>query len=200
MKWIGLTGGIASGKSTVAKLIASRGYSVLDADEMARTVSKKGSSGLDLIVQQFGTSVLGFDGELDRKAMGNLVFSDKQKLLQLEAILHPLIKTEIQKQRKLLESQGVTIAFYDVPLLFEKKMEKDFDYIVLVSTSKNLQISRMQSRNGFSLEEAEARLLNQIPLLEKEVQATWVIHNQGNLQDLEAATDAVLQKIQSANP
>lgn len=200
MKWIGLTGGIASGKSTVAKLISARGVPVIDADQMARKVSQKGTPGLHQLVQHFGQDILGPDGELDRKRLGEKVFSNKQKLLELEAILHPLIKIEVQKKRAELSSLGAPLAFYDVPLLFEKKMDKDFDYIVLVSTTQNLQIERMKSRDGFSIEQAEARLLNQIPLAEKEAKANWIIHNHGSLKDLEVATDDVLLKIQSEIP
>lgn len=200
MKWIGLTGGIASGKSSVAKILIQAGIPVLDADEAAYFVSKKDSPGLAQIVKHFGTKILNTQGELDRKAMAAQVFSDKKKLLELEAILHPLIKAEIQKRKKELQEKGHRLAFYDVPLLFEKKMEKDFDEIVLVTSTRDLQISRMKSRNGLSLEEAEARLSNQIPLAEKEIHATRIIHNNSSVQDLEKATLAVLKEIQSANP
>lgn len=200
MKWIGLTGGIASGKSTVAKILTGAGIPVLDADEAAYFVSKKDSPGLAQIVQHFGSQILNSQGELDRKAMAAQVFSDKRKLLELEGILHPLIKEEIQKRKKELEAQGVALAFYDVPLLFEKKMEKDFDEIVLVTSTRDLQISRMQFRNGLSLEEAEARLANQIPLAEKEIHSTRVIKNHGSFAELEKETLEVLKKIQSAKP
>lgn len=200
MKWIGLTGGIASGKSTVAKILSQAGIPVLDADEAAYFVSKKDSPGLAQIVQHFGSQILNPQGELDRKAMAAQVFSDKKKLLELEGILHPLIKAEIQKRKKDLQDKGASLVFYDVPLLFEKKMEKDFDEILLVTSTRDLQISRMQSRNGLSLEEAEARLANQIPLAEKEIHATRIIHNHGSFADLEKDTLKILKEIQSANP
>jgi len=200
MKWIGLTGGIASGKSTVAKIIAQSGIPVLDADEIARLVVQKTSPGLAQVVASFGASILNPQGELDRKAIGAMVFNDKKKLLELEAILHPLIRAEVQKRKKNLESKNELMAFYDVPLLFEKNMQKDFDEIVLVTTNRDLQLSRMQTRDGFSLEDAEARLKNQIPLPEKESQATRIIFNNGSLKDLQAATSKLIQEIQSAKP
>ncbi len=198
MKWVGLTGGIASGKSTVAKILSQAGVAVLDADEAAYFVSKKDSPGLAQIVQKFGPEILNSQGELDRKALAAQVFSDKKKLLELESILHPLIRVEIQKRKKDLQDSGTALAFYDVPLLFEKKMEKDFDEILLVTSTRDLQISRMQARNGLSLEEAEARLANQIPLVEKEKHATKIIRNNGSFSDLENATLKTLKEIQSA--
>jgi dephospho-CoA kinase len=200
MKWIGLTGGIASGKSSVAKIIAQKGIPVIDADEIARFVVKKGSPGLAQVVAHFGSSILNQQGELDRAALAQLVFGDQKKLFELENILHPLIKQEVREQRQVLEKAQTHLAFYDVPLLFEKNMQKDFDEIVLVTTSRDLQLSRMQARDGFSFEQAEARLKNQIPLSEKEAQATRVIYNNGNLHDLELATNKLIQEIQSAKP
>lgn len=198
MKWIGLTGGIASGKSTVAKILTKAGIAVLDADEAAHFVSMKDSAGLAQILKKFGIEILNSQGELDRKALAAQVFSDKKKLLELESILHPLIRAEIQKRKKDLQDRGAALAFYDVPLLFEKKMEKDFDEILLVTSTRDLQISRMQARNGLSLEEAEARLANQIPLVEKEKHATRIISNNGSFADLENATLKTLKEIQSA--
>ena len=200
MKWVGLTGGIASGKSTVAKIILEAGFPVIDADQVARDVAAPGSPGLAQIVSKFGSQILNSKGELDRQKMATAVFGDKNKLLELESILHPLIRQQVQNQKKRLQDQNHSIAFYDVPLLFEKNMQKDFNEIILVTTSREKQLARMLKRDGFKLEEAEARLKNQIPLAEKESQASRIIYNNGSLEDLKTATVAVLQKIQSAQP
>lgn len=192
MKWIGLSGGLASGKSTVAALLRKKGYSVLDADQVAREVLVKGSPGLKKVGEVFGEELIGSDGELNRKKMAEVVFSSLVQLQKLEAIVHPLVQENIKKTRTQLKEKGENVAFYDVPLLFEKKMESQFDAIVLVTTSQDLQISRMKSRNQWSDEEIQSRLKSQWPLSEKEKRANYVIRNHGNLVELEKELNQVL--------
>jgi len=197
MKWFGLTGGIASGKSSVSQILKGEGFAVVDADLIARQVVEAGSAGLKAVVDQFGTAVLRPDGSLDRKRLGQMVFGSPEKLLQLENILHPLVQQETSKQRQALHSAGHDFTFYDVPLLFEKKMQKEFDGILVVVASDQLQRQRIKMRDQLSDSEIQNRLQAQLPLAEKVNQATWVIHNNGSLQDLKKATLQVLEMIQS---
>ena len=197
MKWYGLTGGIASGKSSVSQILKDEGIAVVDADLIARQVVEAGTAGLKAVVAQFGADVLYPDGSLDRKKLGQRVFGSPEKLLLLESILHPLVKQETLKQRQGYHAEGREFSFYDVPLLFEKKMQSDFDGILVVTASDDLQRRRMKSRDGLSDAEIENRLRAQLPLSEKIKQATWVIENHGSLQDLRTSTLQVLAKIQT---
>jgi dephospho-CoA kinase len=120
MKWLGLTGGIASGKSTVAKILRELSVPVVDADELSRQAVRPGTAGLKKIKSQFGAIILNSDGTLNRGALGKIVFGSQEKLHLLEAILHPEIQELRAQERRRLEREGTLIAFYDVPLLFEK--------------------------------------------------------------------------------
>jgi len=197
MKWFGLTGGIASGKSSVSQILKNEGFAVVDADAIAREVVEVGSTGLAAVRAHFGTEILKPDGSLDRKKLGKLVFGQPEKLLQLENILHPLVKQETLRQRNDHQAKGRDFVFYDVPLLFEKRMEKEFDGIIVVTASDEIQRQRMKSRDQLSDAEISNRLQSQIPLAEKIKRATWVIENHGSLQDLRSSVLNLIQKIQS---
>lgn len=185
MKWIGLTGGIATGKSTVSKILKAQGVPVVDADAIAREVVALGTPGLKLVESHFGKDVLHSDGSLDRRKLGQAVFGNPQKLLQLENILHPLIQAETAQQKKKYQDKGEAFAVYDVPLLFEKKLESQFDAIIVVTAKEELQKQRMKSRDQLSDDEIAKRLASQVPMDMKIKKANWVIFNEGNLQDLE---------------
>lgn len=185
MKWVGLTGGMGSGKSSVTKLFRKHGIPVVDADALARDVVAKGSLGLAEVVQRFGPGVLTVQGELDRRALGSLVFGKSDALLDLENILHPLIQAKVQQARDEFERLGVPVALYDVPLLFEKNLEDQFDYILVVWVPIELQIERVMARDALTREEVHLRLKNQLPLDEKKHRADFVIDNSGNFGALE---------------
>jgi dephospho-CoA kinase len=193
--WIGLTGGIASGKSTVARLLRAKGFPVVDADVLAREVVSDSSSTLAEVAHLFGPQAITTDGQLDRKYVGRVVFSDPTKLQQLEAIVHPAVRKLTEKSRAELELQGHWVAFYDVPLLFEKNMKHMFDRVLLVMSSENLQRVRMQKRDGLEAHEIEKRLSAQLPLSQKRPLADDVIENEGSLQDLEASVNAYIAKL-----
>jgi dephospho-CoA kinase len=197
MRWVGLTGGIASGKSTVSKLFQSRGIPVIDADEVAHQVVKKGSVGLQKIVQAFGPEILNKDQELDRQKMAQLVFGKTENLEKLEGIVHPLVQEEVRRRRSDLEQQGSNIVIYDVPLLFEKKLAAQFDGILVIGCDPELQKQRLISRNKITLEEALKRIRSQESPELKKQNATWYIDNSGSLEDLKEKFSVVLQKIQS---
>lgn len=195
MRWIGLTGGIASGKSTVAAILRSRGFSVVDADELARRAVTKDSVGLKSIVKKFGSEILTKDGEMNRTLVGQKVFADKKALLDLENIVHPIVRDLAEEERQKLKKQNAEIAFYDVPLLFEKKMEKNFDAILLVVAEESHQVERIKKRDSLSEEEIFRRLGAQIPLKDKINKADFIIHNTGSLDDLSVQTEIFLKSV-----
>ncbi len=197
MKWIGLTGGIATGKSTVAKILDQSGFKVVDADVVARQVVQPGTDCFKRIVKTFGRTLVQSDGQLDRKALGALVFSDPKRRLELENISHPYIQAHVLKLRKQFEQDGVEIAFYDVPLLFEKKLEKDFDAVVLVASSIQNQLNRLMRRNSLSEDQAKERMSAQIPISEKISKADYIIWNDGSEKHLEIEVLNFLEKMKS---
>jgi dephospho-CoA kinase len=196
MKWIGLTGGLASGKTTVANLLRTKGLPVIDADQIAKDVVALGTPGLSNVIKEFGDDLRRPDGSLDRQRLGEKVFGDPARLLQLENLLHPLVQAEVSRLRANYEKQGHALAFYDVPLLFEKNLT-GFDAVVVVSSSEERQRARMKSRNGWSDDEIDRRLSSQIPLKEKVLKATHVIHNDAGLSELETGVDELLKKLRS---
>lgn len=191
MKWVGLTGGLGSGKSTVASILRTKGWPVIDADQIARQVLDPGTEGLTKVLQVFGPDLLLPNGELNRAELGRRVFGFPEKLLKLESIIHPRVQAEVQKQKQQLSQLGFKMAFYDVPLLFEKKLS-GFDAVVVVNAPPDVVRERLRKRNGWSEEEIDARLGAQIPLTKKTASADHVIQNTGSLHDLEAEVDRVL--------
>lgn len=194
MKWIGLTGGLGSGKSTVARLLRTKGYPVIDADELAKDVVAAGTKGQREVVQEFGADVLLADGQLDRRALGRKVFGHPDRLLKLESIIHPLVQFEVETRRKAFASQGFRLAFYDVPLLFEKNIP-GFDAVVVVAAPEPLRRSRVAMRDGLGEEEILRRLASQLPMDVKEAKADHVLRNDGDLAHLEAQVDDLVLKL-----
>ena len=195
MLWIGLTGGIASGKSTVTSILKRRGIPVVDADELAKQVVSPGGPVLKLIIDQFGPQVLTSDQVLDRKKMAEIVFGDSKKLLILESLIHPEVQKEVQRLKAEFENNGHKLAFYDVPLLFEKKLNNQFDKIAVVTCRPEQQRDRMRNRNHFSEQEINSRLAAQIPLMEKEKNADFIIRNEGSIQDLEKEVEKFISQL-----
>lgn len=188
MKWIGLTGGIGTGKTTVAKILEDMGIAVVYADQLAREVTQVGSPGLESIKKNFGKEMINDDGTLNRSALGKIVFSDKEKLKTVEQILHPLISARTKEIREGLESENHKIAIYDVPLLFEKKLEKQFDEIALVYCEEKVQRERIFKRDLLEPDEIENRIRSQMPLREKITKSDFVIYNGGSLKELHVKT------------
>lgn len=178
---IGLTGGIASGKSTVSHMIKEQGIRVVDADVIAKDVVSKGKPALHQIVQTFGEDVLLSNGELNRQELGTIIFSDEEKRKQLNAIVHPEVRKEMLKQRYEGIHQQETFVVLDIPLLFESQLESLVDRIIVVYTTPKLQLSRLMSRNNLTEEEALNRIHAQRPLDEKCQKADYVIENTKDL-------------------
>ncbi len=190
--WLGLTGGIACGKSTVAALLAKKGFAVLDADQMAHLCLQTPEA-KRAVREIFGDDIF-IDGEVDRPSLGRRVFKNTDLLHQLEAILHPCVRQKIFAERTRLMGIGATKIIYDVPLLFEKNLQGDFDATICVVCSEDIQLARLMSRNGLSRKEASLRIQAQMPLPEKVKLADFVIENSGDLTTLEKrVADLILQ-------
>ena len=197
MRLVGLTGGIASGKSTLAAALRDLGAPVIDADAIARAAVRRGTPALREIARIFGTGVLAEDGELDRKAMAAIVFADPAARARLEAIVHPAVRAEVAAETARLAAAGHDLAFYDVPLLFERGLEGEVDCAVVVHAPPALQLSRLRSRDGMTREEAEARLSAQLPIDEKARRADVVVSNEGDLASLRSRAAPLLAALRA---
>lgn len=194
----GLTGGIASGKSTVAKRIRARGIPVIDADVLAREVVARGTDGFEAIVTAFGEQVVGPDGELDRKKLGATVFADANARKILNGIVHPRIFARSSDRIRELGAEGRAVVCYEAALLVENGMSEAFRPLVVVAVPLTVQVDRVMSRDALNRVEAMARIAAQLPLAEKVAMADYVVDNSGTLSELEMRTDGVIDAIVSA--
>ncbi|HDH1103516.1 TPA: dephospho-CoA kinase [Staphylococcus aureus] len=190
-KVIGLTGGIASGKSTVSELLSVFGFKVVDADKAAREAVKKGSKGLAQVREVFGDEAIDENGEMNRRYMGDLVFNHPEKRLELNAIIHPIVRDimEEEKQEYLKQEYNVIM---DIPLLFENELENTVDEVWVVYTSESIQMDRLMQRNNLSLEDAKARVYSQISIDKKSRMADHVIDNLGDKLELKQNLERLL--------
>ena len=195
MKIIGLTGGIASGKSTVATELRKQNVPVFDADEVSRNAVAKGSKGLALVAEAFGAEYLTADGEMDRAKISQLVFSDKEALKTLEGILHKIVWDEAEAFLAEAREQKAKLAVLDVPLLIETKWHERVDLVWLVAVSKEQQIKRAMIRSGMTEEEVKARIAAQMSLEDKKKFADVVLDNSGTLEETLAQVHAELAKL-----
>lgn len=191
---IGLTGGIASGKSTVAKRWVEHGATEIDADLLAREVVAPGSIGLEQLTQTFGSEILNTDGTLDRAKLGALVFGDETKRLALNAIIHPLVR---ERAREILDSlPSDAIAVYNVPLLVEAKVDHNFDFIVTVEAPADEQIKRMQKHRGLTAAEAAARVAAQAQPIERAAVADVILNSNQDINLLLRDADQLWREIE----
>jgi len=195
---IGLTGGIASGKSTVTGFFRDLGAVVIDADVIAREVVAKGSDGLKAIEETFGSEVIARDGTLDRKALGALVFSDEAKRRELEQITHPRIGQLMWQRASEAFADGSHWVLYDAALLVENGIHQMLDSLVVVSVSPDTQLTRLMARDSSSEGEATARISSQLPLADKVAAADYVIDNGGTREDTRARVKEVYAIIDEA--
>ena len=181
MKWIGLTGGIASGKTTVANMFRELAVPVVDADRLAHLALTKNK---DKIVTYFGRDILDDSGEINRRELAEKVFENPKQLKSLEALIHPFVQERVAEKKRLFELAGHEVAIYDVPLLFENDLQKSFDEVILVYVPEELSKKRLMERNNLSEKEAELRLQSQINIEKKKELATVVFNNEGDEDDL----------------
>lgn len=193
MRVIGLTGGIASGKSAVAELITAYGIPVIDADQLARDAVLPGSAALSRIVEVFGPSVLYDNGSLDRTNLAETIFSNSAARRTLESILHPSIKKLAQERLEALRSGGAPVAFYMAPLLIEAGITDRVDEIWVVYADRETQLERLQSRDFVSREAAEKRLAAQMPMDKKVAYGRVVIDNCGSPEELHRIVETLLR-------
>jgi dephospho-CoA kinase len=176
LKRVGLTGNIASGKSTVAEVWRELGAGIIDADLLARAAMLPGTPGFHKVLETFGT--------VDRRELRDIVFKDADKRKQLESIIHPEVKRLRKSAEKWLAVQGVDVAVSDIPLLFEAGLQKEFDVIVLVDAPEPTRIARIVKTRGLQEDEALRMVRAQMPAEEKRPHATYIIENTGSIEEL----------------
>lgn len=197
MKLIGLTGGIASGKSTVAAILKRLGAAIVDADALAREVVEPGRDAWKNIVETFGAEVLQADRTLDRQKLRATIFNNPAARKKLEAIIHPRVRALAEERIRQHTAAGYAIVVYEVPLLFEGNLHEWLRPVVLVACDLDTQKRRLQERDGLSAEASQKHIDAQMSLAEKRRLADYVIENDGSLEDLEGEVQTVLNKIKA---
>lgn len=198
MIFVGLTGGVATGKTTVANMFRRCGAVVIDADELARQVVTPGKPAWRDIVRTFGKQILKPDRTINRHALGAIVFHDKKKLRRLERIIHPRVAREqarLTKQAARKDPKAVVV--YDVPLLFEAGIDKRVDKIIVVTADRDTQVARLKKRNGLTRAEALRRIKSQMPMSKKRRFADYVVDGTTVPKHLEAHVSAILEDLRS---
>ena len=192
MSLIALTGGIASGKSTIARRLASHGAVVIDADQTVRDLQRPGEPVFDEIVREFGDGVVAADGALDRAALGSIVFGDAERLAALNAIVHPAVRAETERR---FREAGDRVVVYDVPLLAEARGAREWDLIVVAHAPAEMRAERMMTERGMSLEDATARIAHQASDEERLEMADVVIDTSGTIEHTLEQADALWERI-----
>lgn len=192
-KIIGLTGGIATGKSTVSELLTAYGFKVVDADVASRKAVKKGSKGLDQIREKFGQEAIDGNGEMNRKYVGELVFNNPEQRIELNKIVHPIVREIMEEEKNHYLNEGYNVIM-DIPLLFENDLQDTVDEVWVVYTSESIQIERLMERNDLSQEDAKARVYSQISIDKKSRMADHVIDNLGDKLELKQNLQQLLEE------
>jgi dephospho-CoA kinase len=191
---IGLTGGIASGKSTVSNMFKDLGIPVVDADVIAKETVQKGRPAYKEIVRVFGEDILGADLQLDRVKLGAIIFQSEEKRLLLNQIVHPAVRKEVLLQKEAFVREGHETVVLDIPLLFESKLTSFVDKVLLVFVDDTVQLERLMARNDFTTEEAKSRIQSQMPLTEKAALADVLINNNGTIEETREQLLSILSK------
>ncbi|GIN22101.1 dephospho-CoA kinase [Siminovitchia fordii] len=191
---IGLTGGIASGKSTVSKLLEKRGFAIVDADVAARKVVEPGEKAYKDIVEAFGSSILLTDGTLDRAKLGSIVFQNDDERKKLNAIVHPAVRKKMNDWQEEAIKAGKRTIILDIPLLYESGLTHLVEKTIVVYVNECTQLKRLIERNNFTEEEAKSRIASQIPLKEKMEKADAVIDNNGSVEETETQLEQLIEK------
>jgi dephospho-CoA kinase len=190
---LGLTGNIASGKSSVARQLAARGARVLDADQLARDAVAPGTSALAAIVAHFGTEVLAADGSLNRGALRRRVFGHPAALAALNAIVHPEVGRLRADRAREAEAEGVRVLVDEIPLLFEAGLADQFDAILFVDAPEAVRLDRLMRDRGLPESDARAMMTAQADVAPKRARATWIVENDGPREALDSQVDAIWQ-------
>lgn len=191
MKIVGITGLIASGKSTLSSYLKSQGYKIVDADAISRDITKKDRIGYTKVVEEFGRDILSSNGEIDRAKLSNIVFNDKNSLKKLNDTLHPLIFQEIDRQLDLYKDEK--ILFLDAPLLFEAKLDKKCDEVILVFCDEEVQISRIQKRDNKDYDSAKKIIDSQIAKEFKIEKSDYIIDNNCEIERFYFKVDLIMR-------
>ena len=194
-KILGLTGGIASGKSTADAFFREKQIPVIDCDQIAHDILNKGEKGYELVLKQFGKRILKSDQSINRSALGQIVFDDEKQLETLNRITHPLIFQEIQAKIALNNPSKNSLVVVDAPVLFEANGQKYCDFTLLIAIPESLQMKRLMLRDNLSKGAALKRIRSQMPLSQKEKLADFVINNTGTKQDLKSKLEQLLLEI-----
>jgi dephospho-CoA kinase len=199
MLTIGLTGGIAAGKDSVAQILEARGAEIIDADKIARKLLEPGQAAFDKVISTFGRDILNLEGNIDRKILADIVFKNETKREGLNSILHPaIIDEEWNKVLAIKRRNPEAIAVINAPLLIESGNYKDVDKVILVVADKALVIKRLMQRDGLSREGALSRIASQMPEDEKRNYADYIIENNGSLEDLRGKVRQLFKTLKSA--
>ncbi|WP_281512493.1 dephospho-CoA kinase [Mammaliicoccus vitulinus] len=188
---IGLTGGIATGKSTASNILKEHGFYIVDADIASRKAVEKNSTGLKQVQEVFGDQAI-IDGEMNRQYVGSVVFKDESMRLKLNNIIHPIVREIMDAEKKLGLEKGKNVIM-DIPLLFENKLQDTVDETWLVYTTEETQISRLKQRNQLSDDEATSRIQSQMPIEEKKQLADEIIDNNGTLEELAQNIETLIE-------
>ncbi|HEY1905486.1 MAG TPA: dephospho-CoA kinase [Myxococcaceae bacterium] len=195
MRVVGLTGGIASGKSTVSAMLRELGAQVIDADQVARDVVEPGTPGLEEVSRRF-PGVVDASGRLDRAELGRRVFADPTERRALESIVHPRIREEVARRLEALARIGEEVALYDAALLIENGLQTGMDGVIVVWAPESLQRARLAARDGLDDAAITARLAAQLPLADKRAHATWLVDNGGSLDETRAQVRRIWEEVQ----
>jgi dephospho-CoA kinase len=194
---VGLTGGIATGKSTVSARLVEHGAVLVDSDAIAREVVAAGTPGLAEVIEAFGDDVVAPSGELDRPALGRIVFADPAARARLEAIVHPLVRRRSAALAAEAEAAGVAVVVFDIPLLVETSQQQDFDEVVVVEAPEQVQVERLTRDRGLTPEDATARIRAQATPAQRRAAADHVLVNDGSVGLLLERVDALWDQLVS---
>jgi dephospho-CoA kinase len=197
VKLVGLTGGIASGKSTVAKILQDLGAAIVNADDLAREVVLPGREAWKEVVAAFGVDILQTDQNLDRQKLRTLIFNQPEARKRLESIIHPRVRALAEERIRQYGAAGYPVVIYEVPLLFEGKLQEWLRPVILVACNLETQTARLQKRDHLARADAEKHIAAQMSLTEKRRLADYVIENNGSLADLERQTRQILEKLKA---
>lgn len=197
MNLIGLTGGIASGKSTVASILKRRGAAIINADDLAREVVEPGREAWREIVNAFGTDILQADRTLDRQKLRTIIFNDPAARKKIESIIHPRVRALAEQRIREQSAAGYAVVVYEVPLLFEGNLQESLRPVILVACDADTQRQRLEQRDSLGAADAQKHIDAQMSLEEKRRLADYVIENNGSLEDLERQVQAILEKIKT---